>query len=1182
MYLKGIAVQGFKSFADKIDLEFGSGITAIVGPNGSGKSNVSDAVRWVLGEQSAKTLRGTNMQDVIFAGTQKRKPLGFASVTITLDNSHKEFNADSNEVKVTRRVHRSGESEYLINNTPCRLRDIHELFMDTGLGRDGYSMIGQGKIDEILSSKSEDRRRIFEEAAGISKYKYKKIEAERKLEQTEDNLLRIKDIIVGLQEQVGPLEEQSRKARTYLDLRENLKGLDVNISINNIDRSRDNLKKGEENLSIVVGQLNNERQKSSQMDAEAEKAEEQLSALMKKINELTEQMFQLEREGSGAQNRIELLNNNILNNKENAKRIDEEIKVLNEKISMCEEEIENRSKEIEKSKEEAKAFAEKLNQAEKGGSELDAKIKGIYEDIEKRKQAISNIINKIADFRAQKNSLELLSENFDKRKANIKTEQEEKAQIKENESKALEDLQKKIEENEKKKEENKNELEKLRQEYFKVTESIEKEKEKLNEVTAQFNNKQSRKNALEELEKGYEGYYRSVKDILEQDFAGVYGVVSKIIDVEEKYAVAIEIALANAVQNIIVDTEDTAKKCIEYLKKSKSGRATFLPVETIFGTTLDKEPHGEKGYLGLACDLIGYDEKYHGIFKQLLGRIAIVDNIDNAVAIAKKNGYKYKIVTLAGDIVAAGGSLTGGSVRDNQRLLSRAKDIEKLKGEILVLEKKMDEHEEFIDSQKDVIRAMADKKQTLDDGIVECDHNHVRLSSLIEQKKVSLAELEKTLFALLDEDGNILKEIDHIKEKTKNFGDEILDMEKSIETMRKELTETEGTYITLENEKDESARKITQDKIEFGNMCKDIELMGERIETIKENIAGHKTDIEEKSNQKEIALKQCADFEAEIEKAKAEAMSSSDGSGQIQEQINISKEKYEKDAAALKLLQKQAKEQSEVIYTLQQEIARIENKNARYEMETEQAINRLWEDYELTYSTALEYKKADLNLAEAVKEAASLKSRIKALGNINIDAIDEYKAVKEKFDFMSEQKQDLDEAKAKLEKIIEEMQGEMVVRFKDCFAKIASKYDAVFKELFGGGAAKLSLSDPSDVLESGIDIEVQPPGKKLQSLLLLSGGERAFAAIALLFAVLEVRPTPFCILDEVEAALDDVNVYRFADYVKKYSNKTQFIIVTHRRGTMESADIMYGVTMQEKGVSKVLKLQISDLEEENA
>lgn len=1181
MYLKGISVQGFKSFADKIDLEFGSGITAIVGPNGSGKSNVSDAVRWVLGEQSAKTLRGSNMQDVIFAGTQKRKPLGFASVTITLDNSEKKLNVDTAEVKVTRRVHRSGESEYMINNSPCRLKDIHELFMDTGLGRDGYSMVGQGKIDDILSSKSEDRRRIFEEAAGISKYKYKKLEAERKLEQTEDNLLRIKDMIVALEEQVTPLAEQSKKARTYLDLRESLKGLDVNIAINNVDRNRESIKKNEEKLSIAVAQLNAERNKAEQIEADIEKSETALSSLMEHINDITEQMYRLERDSSGAKNKIEILKNNIANNDANIARINDEALSCDEKIASAQKEEKEQEELLAQRRGDAEKLAEEIKEIEKNGSELDGKIKSAHDGIEEKKSGISEKLGKITDLRAKKNSMEMLYENFDERKAGIKSEQEDRLARKENEEAALKELEEKIGKNDEVRAARVAELEELKKEYFEITSLLTKTKDELNEIASRFNEKQSRKNALNELEKGYEGYFRGVKEIVKQNFKGVHGVVSKLIEVDEKYATAIEIALGNAVQHIIVDSESDAKRCIQFLKTSNFGRATFLPVETVNGTVMEKEPVGEKGYLGLACDLISYDDKYDGIFVQLLGRTAIADNIDNAVKIAAKHGYRFKIVTLAGEVVNSGGSITGGNISQNQRLLSRAKDIEKLKAELAELQKGIDAREDVIDDANGKIRGIAKKKEACDNALAECSHEQVRLSSAVEQKKGLIAELEKTLAALCDEQGSLLKEIDGMKEKSQQITESIAELEKGVEQLRKTLTEAELAYISLESEKDENARALTDGKIRFSNVCKDMEHTGERIEALKESVSAYNTEKQSRCAEKEEIEKNTLAIKEEIIRIEAQAAETDSGTGELAEKIAENKKKYEDDSAALKLLQKKSKEQSEIIYTVQQEIARIENKNSRYELEAEQALERLWEDYELTYSTALEYKKADINLAEAAREATTLKGRIKALGNINIDAIDEYKAVKEKYDFMSEQKADLDQAKAKLEKIIDEMQAEMTVRFKECFAQIKEKYDAVFKELFGGGTAKLSLSDPSDVLESGIEIEVQPPGKKLQSLLLLSGGERAFAAIALLFAVLEVRPTPFCILDEVEAALDDVNVYRFADYVKKYSEKSQFIVVTHRRGTMEAADIMYGVTMQEKGVSKVLKLQIKDLEDEN-
>ncbi len=1179
MYLKDISVQGFKSFADRTDLQFGSGITAIVGPNGSGKSNVSDAVRWVLGEQSAKTLRGSNMQDVIFSGTQKRKALGFAGVTITLDNSRKDLPVDSDEVKITRRVHRSGESEYLINNVPCRLKDVHELFMDTGLGRDGYSLIGQGRIDEILSSKSEDRRRIFEEAAGISKYKYKKIEAERKLEQTEDNLLRIKDIIVGLQDQIGPLEEQSRKAREYLDLREKLKGLDVNVAISGIDRCRENIKECRGHLSVALAQLNDEKRQAEKLDVDAEQAEAELTALMERINAVTDELFEAERNSGNIKTRVDLLKNNISNSEENISRINGEIDELIAKGEATEAEINKQMSALEESRVKREEAARAVESAEAEGKAEDEEIKEKYALLQQKNEELSGVLSRISTLKAEKNSLEVLCDNFSRRSTSVQTEYEEKLNLKSDAEKEISSLNKKLSAASTRKSEHQAGLEKLKKEYFALTEELGKAKEALNGLASEFNEKQSKKNALEDLEKGYEGYYRSVKAILGKNFKGVHGVVSKLIHVESKYAVAIEIALGNAIQNIVVDTEDDAKRCIEFLKRENVGRATFLPVSTVSGTPLEKVPEGERGFLGLACDLMDCDSKYKDIFVQLLGRCVIVDSIDNAVAIARKYKYKFKIVTLGGDVVAAGGSMTGGSISQNQKLLSRSKDIEKLKSELAAIEKQIDKKEDHIDKINGKIKEIAAQKQVFDDGIVECDHEQVRLSAAIEQKESTAAELDKAISALRDESGNVVKEIDSIMEKSEQIAADIVSCEQSVSSMRGAITEAEREYIDLENKRDDRARAITNLKVEYANLTKDAELVAERCENMRSNMVSFGEQIKSREAEKVAIMGNIEELKRQIDEASSEAASSQtsrDGLGKV---LADCKDKHEKDSAALKELRKRGKEQSELVYVLNQEISRIENKLSKFELESEQIINRLWEDYELTYTTAQEYKKADINLNEAAREAKALKGSIKALGNINIDAIDEYKAVKEKYDFMSGQKEDLDQSKAKLEKIIDEMQREMTTRFKESFALIKEKYDVVFKQLFGGGTAKLSLTDPANVLESGIEIEVQPPGKKLQSLLLLSGGERAFSAIALLFAVLEVRPTPFCILDEVEAALDDVNVYRFADYVKKYSRKTQFIVVTHRRGTMEAADIMYGVTMQEKGVSKVLKLQLEQMEE---
>ncbi len=1179
MYLKGIEVQGFKSFADKIKLEFGQGITTIVGPNGSGKSNISDAIRWVMGEQSAKSLRGGNMQDVIFAGTQKRSPLGFAQVSIVLDNKDKIFNIDYDTVKVTRRVHRSGESNYLINDKECRLKDIHELFMDTGLGKEGYSVVGQGKIDQILSNKAEERRTIFEEASGITKYKYRKTESEKKLLQTEENLLRIKDLLSALESQVGPLETQSKKARKYLDLREVLKGLDINISIRNIDKQRTALKEGQQKFTISFNHLNSEKQKLGEIESIIETETQRISNLTEKISELKQQSFDIEKSSDSLANRIEILNNNIDNNRANCKRLEEEIENLIKRGDQIDSDIldaENQIKEKEKQKLELET---KLKDFDGEIAQFDSEIAALLEETEKLKDEIVALLNDSSAARARISSLDVLQKNFDERKASLKDELKVKQEAQE---KALADA-KKLEEDEKennsRKEKALSSLEKLKNEYFALTDKMNKAKEEQNAVVAKCNDRQSRKTVLEDLEKGYEGYAKSVKNVLTSSIKGICGVVSKLIEVDEKYVTAVEIALGGGLQNIVVEDETCAKKCIEYLKNNRLGRATFLPLTSVNGSLLQNPPKNEKGYIGLASELVRYDERYDGIFKSLIGRAVVMDNIDNAIALAKKSGYKYKIVTLDGQILNPGGSLTGGSVNKTQSLLGRSKDIEALGNEIEALQKIIDDNDDKINSYRAEIKKMAQRKEELDSTVNECEHTRVRLTSAIDNNSRILRELERNIGVITNESGSVLGEIEDIDHQKDSLKAKISENESKSAEIKKELAALNDKGAKLAEQRENFASSATDDKITFANMQKDIEVLFEKIEGFKSEKSGSGDAIELRRREIEVFEKEIETINAEIEEKKNAITEAGKNTDELGKVIGENQTAYETASKKLVENQKKLKEQNETIYVLQLEVSRIENQNAKLEVETEHVINKLWDEYELTYNAALEYKREDFNMVESQKEAASLRAQIKALGNINIDAIEQYKEVKEKFDFLTSQKNDLDETKAKLEDIIRQMQDIMVKQFKESFDVIKHHFDIVFKALFGGGTGRLELTDPDNVLESGIEIEVQPPGKKLQNMMALSGGERALSAIALLLSVFEVRPTPFCILDEVEAALDDNNVYRFADYIKKYSAKTQFIVVTHRRGTMEAADIMYGVTMQEKGVSKLLKLKFEDLED---
>lgn len=1181
LYLKGIEVNGFKSFADKINLEFGQGITAIVGPNGSGKSNVSDAIRWVLGEQSVKSLRGSKMEDVIFAGTQKRSPMGFAQVSIVFDNKDRIFGTDTDEIKVTRKLHRSGESEYRINNAPCRLKDVHEMFMDTGLGREGYSVIGQGKIDQILSSKAEERRHIFEEASGITKYKYRKHEAEKKLLAADDNLLRIKDLIVALSDQVGPLETQSKKAKQYLELREKLKGLDINIAIRNIDKQREALKEGQEKFNIAFNHLGREKNKLHEIEESINTKTTELSKLNEEVSLIKEKAFAMEKDRGGFENNIELLKNDIKNNNENVDRWNVDIDTFKEKINSCFEQIKELKDSIEglnTKKEETekniKAFEEELKS-------YDEKISLLADKTEEYKSAIVELLSEISSVKARLSSLDVLLKNFDERRETLKTDMQEKKELKSDIEKRLEKLNSDYEENKKTNQSAHSDMEKLKADYFSVAKKFEDAKNAQNEFIALLNEKQSRINILEELERDYEGYAKSVKTIINQKIRGVEGTVSKLLEVEDKYITAIEIALGNNLQNIVVADEKVAKECISYLKSNKAGRATFLPVDSVHGEIMKNAPEKEKGFVGVASDLISYDSRYDGIFKSLLGRTVIADTMDNASQMAKKSGYKLRIVTLDGQLFNPGGSLTGGSIGKNQSLLTRGKEIDALREEIESMRKKADKKDDEIAEYKSTINKMAEKKESLEEILKKCEHEEVRLSSQIESDTKGLSEISRTIDMLTNEGGDVVNEIADIDKQKEVLGKEIAEKENEIKEIRTLLNAKEQEMEDVMSEREKVSSAHTDILISYGTMDKDAEMTKERIALWEQEIKNHQEEIKNRQADIELTLQNNKSISEKIEEISKLIDGSKSDTAAIYKEAEAKQKEYDDKTESLRFVQQELKSQNDIIYDLQQEVVRLESKNAKIESDTENVINRLWEEYELTYNTALELKKADFNMNEAQKEASSIRNQIKALGNINIDAIEQYKEVKEKFDYLTEQKKDLDETKEKLTEIINEMQKIMIKQFNDTFVIIKEKFNKTFASLFGGGEGRLSLSDPDNILESGIEIEVQPPGKKLQNMMVLSGGERALSAIALLLSVLEVRPTPFCILDEVEAALDENNVYRFADYIKKYSKKTQFIVVTHRRGTMESADIMYGVTMQEKGISKLLKLKFEDLKEQN-
>lgn len=1190
MRLKRIEMQGFKSFADKIYLDFNPGITCIVGPNGSGKSNISDAIRWVMGEQSIKSLRGSKMEDVIFAGTESRKAVGFAEVTLVLDNADGYFSLDFPEIVVTRRVYRSGEGEYYINKTLCRLKDIHELFMDTGLGRDGYSIIGQGKVESILSSKSEDRRQIFEEAAGISKYKYRKQEAERKLIQTTDNLTRVTDILTELETQLEPLCKQSEKAKKYLNLRDELKGLDIRVSILSAEKIKQDLKIFDKDIEILSGQV-------SAIQKEIEKNELEISESYDALHKLENQMEQCREKDRISVERLHILENqtslyqsDIVHNEQNITRLQEEIASGKEASVQIRERLEEanvRLKELQARKEAVLAgIAEAEENARIAGQDVTSKgsvLEQLKTETIEIVSSISNAENGIAN-------LQILQESFEKRRTVIQTERSERENQKSTLEREREALQNKIQSQENLIEERKVELNRLEETYGQLTVELQRMAEEKNRLTLQISQDQSRKHMLEDMERAYEGYAKGVRAVMtayqkrELHDVKIYGPLSQLLTTKEEYILAIETALGAANQNVVTETEEDAKRAIQFLKKKNLGRATFLPVSAI-QERKGRTDGAEKcsGYLGVAAELVECQPKFQKIVQNFLGTTVLCDQLDNAVAMAKKCGHKFRIVTLGGDVLQAGGAMTGGSAVKTVGSLSRSGEIAKLAEAVQKCAKALDELSNNMQDRKEKneicmerIRSGNAQLQGLSESQVhltaEEKHTKERLegiSSNLEQIEREYKEIEDQLLSIQREKEEKEKQItgDHERKKL---------LEAQIDQMQKE-------YSLLTGKSDALYSALTELNIKRNTYIKDIELQNERVQQLQTEQNSLLSSSMQKTEEIDSYTKQNNILQQQIAAAAVEAKENQRRIEQLREDLNTFGDERKKTEEEIRRRQEEAKERQENMFKLTQQQTRQENRRARAEEEVEEIVNRIWEEYELTYSDALNYGERceeDFDFKAASSRIKQIKESMRALGNVNVDAIEEYRNVKERFDFLTEQTNDLDKAKRELEKVIDEMMRIMRERFAEQFVIINKNFNRVFSELFGGGRANLFLTDPSDILESGIEIEAQPPGKKLQSLTLLSGGERAFTAIALLFAILNVRPTPFCILDEIEAALDDVNVYRYADYLKRYSDKTQFIVVTHRRGTMEAANILYGVTMQERGISKLLALNLDEIKGE--
>lgn len=1184
MYLKRLELQGFKSFADKTILEFKPGITSVIGPNGSGKSNISDAIRWVLGEQSMKSLRGAKSEDIIFAGTQSRKSLGFAEVSIVIDNSDAKLPIEYSEVTVTRKLYRNGETGYFINKTPCRLKDILELFMDTGIGKDGYSIIGQGKIDEILSNKSEDRRHIFEEAAGIVKYRTRKQESEKKMEQTKLNLLRINDILTEIEGNIEPLKAQSEKAKQYLNLREELKNIEVGLFVYNINTYKEKLEQIIKDEEIMTAQRNTENEKLTSIQSLKD-------SLKQELDEITTQIEQMQNIGFESTNKIEKINSEIgiskeriQNNIANKERLESEIQELKTRIGELQEEEKQRQEKKANLFQNKEKFEEELKQKETELAKLTKTLSDKELEIEAKKQKIETNTDKKYEVLADINTQEANYENLEKRKKTLKIELENIISELDSTRDNKQELSKKFYEIQSKRNIVSNNLQQETTEKESCMNKIKDFEEEINKLNYQMNMKDARHKFLLETEKEKEGYIKSVKELLldcdknPQLKKGMHGVLANLISVNKEYELAIEMCLGQALQNVVTETEEDAKKLVEHLRNNNLGRASFLPISSIRGKRIENViSNGMKGVIGIASDLVKCDKKYTQIVLNLLGRTVVVEDMNIGISLAKMNNYSFRIVTLKGDVISSSGSITGGSVATKTvNILGRSREIEELEKEIKKLSKKIEEitlqKQKYLESITEVIEKVAGLEKELQDiEIVYAAEN---------QKMVSIEEniykLEQRRDKLKEEELSINKQKEESIKQKEEKEQEVEKLNSEIKSLSEEVEQF--ATVNKDNQKyiDDLNFDITNLKISVSSFIESEASIEEFVERIRQEILNNNNNIENKNNTLNQAIKENAELQTKIDNLNSKIE-------QIKAEVNNSSENIEKlkqlRTEKNELLDKKEEEitnQFSILEGLKEQIVKMDFKKTKLEQDIEQLINTLWDEYEITPNNAGEYKKPN-NIAQAQKEVSSIREKIKDLGSINIDSIEEYKKISERYDFMCEQRLDLENTVAKLRKVISEMTQTMEQQFKEKFEIINKNFNEVFIELFGGGKAELILTDEDNVLECGIDIRVQPTGKKLQNMMLLSGGEKAFTAIALLFAILKINPAPFCILDEIEAALDDVNVYRFAEYLKKFSQASQFLVITHRKGTMEVADTVYGVTMEENGISKLLSMKLSSI-----
>ncbi len=1177
MYLKRIDVQGFKSFANKLVFEFDNGITGIVGPNGSGKSNIADAVRWVLGEQSAKQLRGAKMEDIIFAGTETRKPVSFAAVSLTIDNSDHQLDIDYDEVTVTRRVFRSGESEYLLNGNNCRLKDINELFYDTGIGKEGYSIIGQGQIDKILSGKPEERRELFDEAAGIVKYKKRKAAAVKNLESENNNLVRINDILAELEKQVGPLAKQSEKAKEYLRLRDILKKYEVNLFLIEHEANKKSIAEVEAKLGIVNHDIDETRVEFEKIKSVYDEKNADIEAISNKIDELNAENSQAEIDKNKLVNHIELLKEQIKSANSNDEHLAERIKAIEDQIAERTEEKSKLLKQKFAMTNDLDDARMKHQESENEVSRLTDESNNLQEEIDRRKQVTYDNLNQIGLIRTNMQRYQTMLEQIGIRKAELNSRL---INFKTDESR----FDSTISEQQKELDEINHGIDRINEEIYKkaarrndIREHIKLNEQKLTDAKEQAMRASSRLESLKNIAERYDGYGNSIRKVMEAKDSnpGIVGVVADIVKSEKKYEVAIETALGGTIQNIVTEDEKTAKEMIQYLKENRYGRATFLPLNNVSGRVPKEDLSREKGFIGYASELVDNDSKYDNLVSYLLGRCVVADNIDNAIALNRKYRQSLKIVTLEGELLNPGGSMTGGAFKNSSNLLGRKREIEELeeiiaktKAAVTSIQGKTDAEKAESAKLLEEVNALNEELQTeklkLNTAKMKFDQLETRQNEVKDRYNSNKREAE-----------DIERQIQEINESLSSLKYELAQIEQDNDEATVEIEQMTERMEAVKIELVDRQRIATETNIEYSKISQESTFIEESIKRALRDIDRYRESIDMLLDNKEDSAKEIETKNSEIEQITDTIKLAEEKISAIIEEVATLKNRKEELNTSIKSFFDSREACQEKLVNLEKEQFRLVQQKEKYESAMEGRMDYMWESYEITLNQAAQMRDESINDEKEIKQTVTeTKGNIKKLGDVNVNAIEEYKEVAERYEFLKKQHDDLIIATEKLVDVIKELDTGMRNKFTEKFEEIKVEFDKVFKQLFGGGKGTIEIDEEMDILEANISIISQPPGKKLQNMMQLSGGEKALTAICLLFAIQNLKPSPFCLLDEIEAALDDSNVDRYAKYLHNLTKNTQFIVITHRRGTMAAADRLYGITMQEKGVSTLVSVDL--------